>query len=56
VTKDAQGGVGNNSRKPRDLTKTRHDDSLAKSQLTLSQQMIKKGYEIAVDSLHISDR
>jgi hypothetical protein len=39
----------NNSRKPRDLTKNRHIDSLKKDQLTLSQGMVKKGDNVAVD-------
>jgi hypothetical protein len=39
----------NNSRKPRDLTKNRHIDSLKKDQLTLSQGMVKKGDDVAVD-------
>jgi hypothetical protein len=38
----------NNSRKPGDLTKNRHCDSIKKSQLTLSQRMIKKGDVIVV--------
>ncbi len=32
-----------NPRKPRDLVKNRHSDSLKKSPLTLSQGMMKKG-------------
>jgi hypothetical protein len=39
----------NNTRKPRDLTKNRHSDSLKKGQLTLPQGMLKKGEDIAVD-------
>jgi urease accessory protein UreE len=35
--------------KPTDLTKKRHSDSLKKSQLTLSQGMMKKGDALAVD-------
>jgi hypothetical protein len=38
----------NNSRKPRDLIKNRHCDSLKKGQLTLSQGMVKKGEDVAV--------
>jgi hypothetical protein len=38
----------NNSREPRDLTKNRHSDSLKKSQLTLSQGMMRKGDVIVV--------
>jgi hypothetical protein len=41
--------VGNDSRKPRDLTKNRHIDSLKKGQLTLSWSMVKKGDDVAVD-------
>jgi hypothetical protein len=33
----------NSRRKPSDLLKNRHSDSLEKSQLTLSQGMMKKG-------------
>jgi hypothetical protein len=36
----------NNSRKPRDLTKNRHSDSLKKGQLTLYQGMMKKGDDL----------
>jgi hypothetical protein len=36
-------------RKPRSLTKNRHNDSLKKGQLTLSQGMVKKGDDFAVD-------
>jgi hypothetical protein len=32
-----------NSRKPKDLRKNRRSDSLEKSELTLSQWMVKKG-------------
>ncbi len=39
----------NNSKKPRDLTNNRHNDSLKKSHLTLSQGMMKKGDDVAVD-------
>jgi hypothetical protein len=35
--------------KPKDLTKDRHSDSLKKSQLTLSQGMMKKGDALVVD-------
>ncbi len=38
----------NNSRKLRDLTKNRHSDSLKKSQLTLSQWIMKKSDVVAV--------
>ncbi len=38
-----RGESENNSRKLRDLLKNRHSDSLKKSQLTLSQRMLKKG-------------
>jgi hypothetical protein len=43
-----KGKLKNNSRKPRDLTKNMHCDSLKNSQLTLSQGMLKKGNEVAV--------
>ncbi len=43
-----KGELENNSRKPRDLTKNRHSDSLKKSQLTLSQGMMKKSDVVAV--------
>jgi hypothetical protein len=33
----------NDSRQPSDLLKNRHSDSIKKSQLTLSQRMLKKG-------------
>ncbi len=36
----------NNSRKPRDLTKNRHSDSLKNGQLTLPQGMVKKGDDL----------
>ncbi len=39
----------NNSRKPKDLTKNRHSDSLKKGQFTLSQGMVKKGDDVVVD-------
>jgi hypothetical protein len=38
----------NNSRKPRDLTKSRHSSSLKKGQLILSQGKMKKGADFAV--------
>jgi pantoate kinase len=38
-----KGKVGKRFSKPRDLSKTRHSDSLEKSQLTISQAMMKKG-------------
>jgi hypothetical protein len=43
VNKDTQGRVRNVSRKPGDLFKNRHSDSLKKSQPTLSQGMLQKG-------------
>ncbi len=43
VAKTLMGELENNSRKPRDLLKSRHGDSLKKRQLTLSQGMMKKG-------------
>jgi hypothetical protein len=39
----------NNSRKPRGLIKNRHSDSLKKGQLTLSQGMVKKRDDGAVE-------
>jgi hypothetical protein len=44
-----KGGLENNSRKPRDLVKTRHSDSLKKGQLTLSQGKMKKEDDAADD-------
>jgi hypothetical protein len=38
-----------NSRKPRDIVKNRHNDSLKKGKHTLSQGKIKKGDDVAVD-------
>ncbi len=38
-----KGESENISRKLRDLLKNRHSDGLKKSQLTLSQRMLKKG-------------
>ncbi len=43
------GELENNSRKPRDLTKSRHSGSLKRSQLALSQGMVNKGDDVAVD-------
>ncbi len=45
----SNGKVENNSRKPRDLLKNLHRDSLKKSEVTLSQGMLKKG-EVNVDA------
>jgi hypothetical protein len=45
----SRGEFENNSRKPRDLTKTRHSDSLKNGLLTLSQGTVKKGDDVAVD-------
>jgi hypothetical protein len=42
-----KGKLENRSRKPRDLLKNRHSDSLKEGQLTLSQGMMKKGDVIA---------
>ncbi len=39
----SNGKVENNSRKPRELLKNLHRDSLKKSEVTLSQGMLKKG-------------
>ncbi len=44
----SKGELENNSRKPRDLTKNRHSDSLKKSRLTIFQGMMKKGDVIVV--------
>ncbi len=44
----SNGELENNSRKPRDLTRNRHSDSLTKSQLTLFQGMMKKGAVILI--------
>jgi hypothetical protein len=41
--------VEDNSRKPRDLLKNRHSDSLKKSELTLSQGMMNKGDVVVAD-------
>ncbi len=49
VAKGSQGELENNYRKLRDQTKTRHSDCLKMGQLTLSQFMVKKGYDVAVD-------
>jgi hypothetical protein len=40
------GELKNNTRKPRDLDKNRHGDSLKKGQLTLSQGKIKTGLHL----------
>jgi hypothetical protein len=48
----SKGELENISRKPRDLTKNRHSDSLKKGELTLSQGMIKKGDDVKVDDSH----
>jgi hypothetical protein len=47
VAKHSKGELETNSRKPRDLTKNMCD-SLKKSQLTLSQLMMKKGDVVIV--------
>jgi hypothetical protein len=39
----------NNYKKPRGLTKNRHNDSLKKGQLYLSQDMVKKEDDVSVD-------
>jgi hypothetical protein len=44
-----KGELENNSRKPMDLVKNRHSDSLIKGQLTLSQGKMKKGDDVADD-------
>ncbi len=45
----SMGELENNSRKPRDLIKNRHSDSLKKGQLTLSEGIVKKGDDVSVD-------
>jgi hypothetical protein len=45
----APGALENNPRKPRDLIENRHNDSLKKSQLSLSQGKMKKGDDVADD-------
>ncbi len=42
-----KGGLENNSRKPRDLVKNRHRNSLKKGQLTLCQDKMKKDDDAA---------
>jgi hypothetical protein len=44
-----KGELENNSRKPMDLVKNRHSDSLINGQLTLSQGKMKKGDDVADD-------
>ncbi len=39
----------NNSRKPRDLVRNMHSDSLKEGQLTLSQDKMKKGDDVVDD-------
>ncbi len=39
----------NNSRKPKDLFKTRHSDRLRKGQLIISQGKMNKGDDVAED-------
>ncbi len=41
--------LDSNSRKPRDLVKIRHSDSLKKGLLTLSHSKVKKGDDVADD-------
>jgi hypothetical protein len=48
-SKMLKGELESNSRKPRDIVKNRHNDSLKKGKLTLSQGKIKKGDDVAVD-------
>ncbi len=55
VAKGNKGELENNRGKPRDLLKNRHSDSLKKSQLTISQEMLKKG-DVAVDADHDDDK
>jgi hypothetical protein len=49
VAKDVQDRVGNNSRKPRDLSGYGHSDSLKKGQLTLSRDKVNKGDDVNDD-------
>jgi hypothetical protein len=44
----------NNSRKPTDLVKNRHSDSLKNSQLTLSNAIMKNG-DVLVDAAAADD-
>ncbi len=44
-----KGELENNCRKPRDLVRNRHSDSLNKGQLTLSYGKMKKGDDVAYD-------
>ncbi len=43
MAKASQERFENDTRQPRDLFKNRHSDHLKKTQLTLSQRMLKKG-------------
>jgi hypothetical protein len=47
--KTLKGKLENNSRKPRDLVKNRHNDSLICGQLTLSQGKLMKRSDVAAD-------
>jgi hypothetical protein len=49
--KTLNGEMENNSRKPKDLVKTRHSDRLKKGQLILSQGKMKKGDDVADDDV-----
>jgi hypothetical protein len=44
-----KGRVGKQLREAKGLNKNRHSDSLKKGQHTLSQGMVKKGDDVAVD-------
>jgi urease accessory protein UreE len=44
----SKGELENNSRKPRDLTLKRHSNGLKKSQLSLSQGILKKGDVVVI--------
>ncbi len=43
-----KGELENNSTKPKDLTKNGHSGIVKKSQLTLSQRMLKKGESLSL--------
>ncbi len=47
--KTLKGQLENNSRKPRDLVRDRHSDSLNRVQLSLSKGKMNKGDEVADD-------
>ncbi len=51
-----KGELENNSRKPRDLVKSRHSDNLKKGQLTLFQGEMKKVDDVAHDDDDVAVR